>query len=98
MREKANNSRDLPHFLGRLSIPDPPLLYVSPVNSLKIKEKTVKEDGRIMNFSRYFKVWMALVNRLFIINQKCWISVKQNAIAPLTMRSYNENNSMYALA
>lgn len=48
----------------------------------------------------YFKVWMALVNRLFIINQGSWISVKQsnNAITPLTMRSHNENNSMQALA
>lgn len=43
---------------------------------------------------------MVLVNRLFIINQGSWISVKQNnnAVTPLTMRSYNENNSMYALA
>lgn len=30
------------------------------------------------NFGKYFRVWVAVVNRLFTVNQGSWISVKQN--------------------
>lgn len=98
MREKANNNRDSPHFLGRLSILDPPLLCVSPVNSLKIRKKTVKENGWITDFSKYFKIWASTVNSLFIINQGIYIFVKQNnnAITPPAMRPHAESNYIYA--
>lgn len=48
--EKAK-IRDLPHFLGRLSIPDPPWLCVSPVNSLK-RHKTKKALMRLIGYKR----------------------------------------------